>query len=460
MQPSFHDSLGSDIRQNGLQEGQASQVRYASEQRDRWFIRRALDQGTPEKQIEGNLALTTQFERLNPGQDVYGYIRGLIDEEKTSFEAASVPIPPSLGAAKSSDNPAPGGGPQPGSVREPSAASDNHATDRAETVEGAPHRSKPVSPRAQASEAAAREYVRESFQPTDWLAVLVLNRETGETIHRMSSAQSIAGPDFQAWLRHKNAQGSDIYLSLNTFNDRTQNRTKTELKTVRHVYLDLDEDGPRKLAAIRNDSAVPTPNYVLNTSPGKYQVIWRIEGIGREDAEELLRSLTQRFGGDPAATDSTRVFRLPGFGNKKNGQDFQVTITHEAPARTVYHASDFRVQSPSLEPNRPAATPGTPRPTQNGDRSQSEKDYGYAVRKLRDHEDPAKIIRDMAGYRSQDRYDKKDPAKLVAPKKSDPQYYAEHTVAKVMAELGMTRPPARNTPAAPAAGGGELEPSR
>jgi len=43
----------------------------------------------------------------------------------------------------------------------------------------------------------------------------VLNREFGETIQRITSAQKAASPDFQAWLRYKNANGSDIYVTWN-----------------------------------------------------------------------------------------------------------------------------------------------------------------------------------------------------------------------------------------------------
>ncbi len=50
-------------------------------------------------------------------------------------------------------------------------------------------------------------------------------------------------------------------------------RTKEDSKEIRHLYLDLDKDATRKLEAIRHDNTVPLPNYVLNTSPGKFQVI-------------------------------------------------------------------------------------------------------------------------------------------------------------------------------------------
>ncbi len=47
---------------------------------------------------------------------------------------------------------------------------------------------------------------------------------------------------------------------------------------------------------------------------------------GQEQAEAFLHALARQFDGDPAATDSTRVLRLPGFANKKYDEDFQVAI--------------------------------------------------------------------------------------------------------------------------------------
>jgi len=45
--------------------------------------------------------------------------------------------------------------------------------------------------------------------------MLVLNREFGETIQRTTSAQKASSPEFQAWLRYQNANGSDIYVTWN-----------------------------------------------------------------------------------------------------------------------------------------------------------------------------------------------------------------------------------------------------
>jgi len=62
---------------------------------------------------------------------------------------------------------------------------------------------------------SASEYILDNFEPTDRVAMLVLNRDLGETIQRITSAQKASNPEFQAWLRYKNANGSDIYVTWN-----------------------------------------------------------------------------------------------------------------------------------------------------------------------------------------------------------------------------------------------------
>jgi hypothetical protein len=259
----------------------------------------------------------------------------------------------------------------------------------------------------------------------------------------VTTAQQIASHEFQSWLRYKNAHGSDIYLSLNTLKEHARGRTKEDVKTIRHLYLDLDKEGQQKLAAIYQNPAMPHPNYVLQTSADKYQVIWRVEGIPQNQAEEFLRGLAQRFGGDPAATDATRVFRLPGFSNKKYEQDFPVKLAAGTLQEPVYDRSDFKIESVSHEPG---SADRTGAPAQSGGHvespgTQSERDWAYAIRHLRQGDAPEDIVREIAAYRATDRHDPQDSTKLSAAKKSNPRYYAEHTVGRAMAHLGMASRP-------------------
>ena len=267
---------------------------------------------------------------------------------------------------------------------------------------------------------SASEYITDNFEPSERIAVLVLNRSLRETTQRITTAQKAASPEFQAWLRYKNANGADIYVGMNPLKQDASTRTKDDIEAIRHLYIDLDHSGSAALEAIKNSDLVPQPNYVLNTSPDKFQVVWKVEGITPEEAEALQRGMVREFGGDPAATDSTRVLRLPGFANKKYDQDFYVQARFES--TQTYHHRDFKVPVDSQEAPRhhneeTVRSHRDPSVTL----SQSEHDWAYAKRAVTRGDEPEEIIRRIADFRAGD--------------KSDPEYYARRTVAKAQAEL-------------------------
>ena len=165
---------------------------------------------------------------------------------------------------------------------------------------------------------SASEYILDNFKPSDRVAMLLRNRTTEEVIQRIASAEKIAAPDIQQWLKERNRAGYDIYIGMNTLKEGACSRTKRDIHQIRHVYLDLDYRGPEALKAIQNSDDVPKPNFVLDTSPGKHQVVWKVEGATPQEAEDLQQRMAHEFGADIAATDASRVLRLPGFANRKN----------------------------------------------------------------------------------------------------------------------------------------------
>ena len=269
----------------------------------------------------------------------------------------------------------------------------------------------------------APEYVFALHVPSDLVAVLVRNRIQQQTMQRILPAETIASAPFQSWLHDQNLSGADIFIAMNPVREGSRNRTKEQIREIRHTYLDLDEEAGASLQAIRTSGDVPAPNFVLDTSPGKHQVVWRVEGFNTDQAESLLRALASQYGGDPAATDISRLLRLPGFTNRKYNDVFVVRAHHETDS--VYHLQDFHVQEDSPE------SPRDPRDSQTatqritaGHRSQSEADWAYAKRALARGDAPEEVIRRIADYRAQD--------------KADPEYYARHTVTKARAALRST----------------------
>jgi hypothetical protein len=270
---------------------------------------------------------------------------------------------------------------------------------------------------------SASEYILDSFEQTDRIAMLVLNRDFGETIQRITSAQKASSPEFQAWLRYKNANGSDIYIGQNPLRKDASTRTKEDIESIRHVYLDLDHGGPESLESVENSSAVPKPNYVLTSSPGKFQIVWKVEGMSLEEAEGLLHAMAREFGGDPAATDATRVLRLPGFANKKYETDFYVEARRES--TETYHLRDFKLHIDSQDlPSHNYDNQAKRESSSRTNLSQSEHDWAFAKRALARGDDPEEVIRRITDYRGEEKHTS----------------YARYTVKKAKREV-QRRPP-------------------
>jgi RepB DNA-primase from phage plasmid len=264
------------------------------------------------------------------------------------------------------------------------------------------------------------EYILDNFEQAERIALLMLNRTSGETIQRITTAQKAASPEFQAWLRYKNANGSDIYMGMNPLRRDASTRTKEDIESIRQVYLDLDQGGPDALKSVERSSLVPKPNHVLTSSPGKFQIAWKVEGMTLEEAESLLHHLARQFGGDPAATDATRVLRLPGFANKKYEADFYVEVRKES--TETHHLRDFKLHIDSQDSPRRSYHHRTKREASSrSNLSQSEHDWAFAKRALARGDKPEEVIRQIAQHRAID--------------KPNPEYYARHTVEKAQAEL-------------------------
>ena len=266
---------------------------------------------------------------------------------------------------------------------------------------------------------AASDYILDNFKPSDRVAVLLRNRATEEVIQRIASVKDIAAHDFQQWLTDRNRAGFDIYIGMNTLKDGAYSRTKRDIQEIRHVYLDLDHRGSETLKAIHNSDEVPKPNFVLDTSPGKHQVVWKVEGATPQEAEDLQHRMAHEFGADIAATDASRVLRIPGFANRKYEAECAVRVTKHSDK--TYNLRDFKIASgPAKDDRIPEQRP----PRLVGERetlTQSERDWAYAKRALARGDDPEEIIRRIADYRADDKH--------------DPEYYARHTVEKAKARI-------------------------
>ena len=266
----------------------------------------------------------------------------------------------------------------------------------------------------------AAQFLARCFAPSETIALLLRRDDTTRPQQRpqqrIVTLEQVLAPRYLAWLRFQNDDGANIYVSANPLRSGSRGRTKESIACVRHIYIDIDTDGEARLAALRASDVVPTPTAILSTSPGKFQVLWRVAGFDFERQEQTLKLLASAFGGDPACTDRNRVLRVPGFFNRKYSPAHLVAV--EYPPDATYGPADFRLDDlagSSLIPLRVNArkSPATRH-------THSEDDWAWVCDQLAHGKDAVRLTRELASRRSD---------------KPNPVYYAQRTVDVASARL-------------------------
>ena len=262
----------------------------------------------------------------------------------------------------------------------------------------------------------AAEFLTRCFAPGETIALLLRRESAAAPTQRVVALGKALAPGYLAWLAHENASGANIYVAANPLHPSSRRRTKESIASVRHLYLDIDVDGDARLAALRASGAVPMPTVILSTSPGKYQVLWRVDGFDVARQEQTLKLLAIAFGGDPACTDCNRVLRIPGFLNRKYDPARRVTV--EYPCDSVWAPADFRLNTATVDAMLfDHAIPSRKAP---GKHSHSENDWAWVSHELAHGKDALKLTRELASRRSD---------------KPNPLYYAQRTIDVASARL-------------------------
>jgi hypothetical protein len=142
--------------------------------------------------------------------------------------------------------------------------------------------------------------------------------------------------DLNQLLKKAEKRHSDVYLSLNAF-DYGSRKAKS-LKQIRNIGVDIDcykvdLTIAQAVEEIKNrivQGIIPNPNLLIHSGRG-LQLVYSIAGGAAPAMLFLSRYITTQYiaalkdlGADTSATDPSRVFRLPGSINSKNGK--QVTV--------------------------------------------------------------------------------------------------------------------------------------
>jgi hypothetical protein len=112
-----------------------------------------------------------------------------------------------------------------------------------------------------------------------------------------------------------NAAGAAVYVMVNQCKGH---RSKSNVSRVRGVHADFDGVSPEALASVR--ALLPPSIEVVSSTPDRRHFYWLLsegEVMTADLAEEINRGLVT-LGADRAATDVSRLLRLPGFRHMKH----------------------------------------------------------------------------------------------------------------------------------------------
>ncbi|MBI2828366.1 MAG: hypothetical protein HYX77_03725 [Acidobacteria bacterium] len=196
----------------------------------------------------------------------------------------------------------------------------------------------PLVPRV--DRAAPLQFLRTAYEADDWIAVFLKRYDTGEAVQRVGPVTLFQQPNVQAWLRLMNARHFNLFCSVNAVSSGRRSRTRDAVCAIRHVFIDVDQDGRGVLATINARRDLPAPSYVLHSSPDRVHVFWRATGFTKSAAEQLQKYLARELGADPAATPCSQTSRMPGFLSYKYAPPVLVRAKYGRTTR-VYTPADF-----------------------------------------------------------------------------------------------------------------------
>ena len=259
-----------------------------------------------------------------------------------------------------------------------------------------------------------------------WIALCLIDPCNERIEHRFLTVERL--PHFLAYAGFRNAHGWGVYITPSLLAPKSRHRRKESFQP-RQSVIYLDCDHAECLQHIKE--RYPYPTLVVRTSRGRHQVYWRLDQpIDVAQQELLMSAMAADVGADRAATDVSRVLRLPGYWNRKPGRDNSVDIVFSRNHAVSYQSLMERAQ-PTLSGDMPHdSSPGTPpvgravldelqgpRRHSCGHASQSEMDWSQVHRRLALGQPPQDVVYWLQEKRSD---------------KPNPRFYAQLTVSNAV----------------------------
>jgi DNA primase RepB-like protein len=187
---------------------------------------------------------------------------------------------------------------------------------------------------------AAIDFLRTGYNAEDWIAVFVKSYVTRRVAQRVAPVSVVMSTRCFDWLARENTALGNVYVGVNAVKPRQAARTRRAIRDIRHIFVDADQDGDGVVRTIERRPDLPSPSYVLQSSPNRVHVFWRVSGFTVTAAERLQKWLAREFRTDVAATSASQLTRLPGFLNHKSTHPHLITVAYRSRDR-AYEPLDF-----------------------------------------------------------------------------------------------------------------------
>lgn len=189
----------------------------------------------------------------------------------------------------------------------------------------------------------ALEFIDWYYNDSDSFFITLINNNTGNTRNYYHNKKTFQHSFKQVAYSNSDLNKS-VYFTINGFKDvnecelneyKQARKTKSNVQKIKSIVFDFDEPESSLVdLAHLIESLGITPTYIIETSPKKFQVCYRLEDsqIDFKEYELVNKTLAKLFKSDINVCSIEKVFRMPFFINRKN--DFQCKIIEFNPNNT------------------------------------------------------------------------------------------------------------------------------
>lgn len=191
------------------------------------------------------------------------------------------------------------------------------------------------------------DVIQALFEPTETMCVMQIS-EGGAKKHFFNARDLFLTERAFDYFKEQN-QTASIYVAMNPFKDELRGaekgRTEENVAKIKRLYADADDNGIEAFNKLKASRILPQPHIVLETSPNKFQFIWNCDGLDQPTAKRMLKAIASELGTDPAVAETARVFRLPGFINRKKKYTGEpiVKLVGDILNHAPYRPEDFKL---------------------------------------------------------------------------------------------------------------------